>query len=391
MSKKTLIYLYEKELAPKGGPVGYNYNLKCQLDKMGVDGISFIKTNKGDVHELTNNINKIRPLWLKKTIQTIKRIANYYLLLFGGKGKAVVDLDKYDIVHFHSVVSMYRCRGSLEHYKGQVVLTSHIPTKATKEIEMRLNTFEKVAFHWLYKNLGKMDVYAFNRADHIVFPCEGAEEPYLNNWPYYKDFKEKNKKKYHYLLTGINPCVAKTSKALIRDRYKIPKDAFIICFVGRHNLIKGYDQLKEIGEELLKYQDVYVLIAGEEGPLYHLEHERWIEVGWTNDPHSIIAASDVFVLPNKETYFDLIMLEVLSLGKLIVASNTGGNKYFSNFNECGILLYNSKEEAVSLIKKIKDLTSEEREKLGEANRKMFGEYFTSEIFAKNYIKLINSL
>ena len=77
MSKKILIYLYEKELAPKGGPVGYNYNLKCQLDKMGVDGISFIKTNKGDVHELTNNINKIRPLWLKKSIQTIKRIANY--------------------------------------------------------------------------------------------------------------------------------------------------------------------------------------------------------------------------------------------------------------------------------------------------------------------------
>lgn len=100
-----------------------------------------------------------------------------------------------------------------------------------------------------------------------------------------------------------------------------------------------------------------------------MEHERWIEVGWTNDPHSIIAASDVFVLPNKETYFDLIMLEVLSLGKLIVASNTGGNKYFSNFNECGILLYNSKEEAVSLIKKIMDLTSEEREKLGEANKK----------------------
>ena len=286
---------------------------------------------------------------------------------------------------------MYRCRGSLDNYRGQVVLTSHIPTKATKEIEMRLNSFEKVAFHWLYKNLGKMDVYAFNRADYIIFPCEGAEEPYMNNWPYYKEFKEKNKRKYHYLLTGINPCIAKESRIVIRERYNIPNDAFVICFVGRHNSIKGYDQLKEIGAELLKHNNVYVLIAGEEGPLYHLEHEHWIEVGWTNDPHSIIAASDIFVLPNKETYFDLIMLEVLSLGKMIVASNTGGNKYFSKFKECGILIYNSKEEVINLVKRTMEMSSEEREKLGEKNKQLFTKYFTSEIFAHNYIKLINSL
>lgn len=389
--KKILIYLYEKELAPKGGPVGYNYNLKYQLDKLGVKNISFIKTSRGDVHELTANINKIRPLWLKKTIQTAKRIANYYLLLFGSKGNAVVDLNEYDIVHFHSVVSMYRCRGTLDNYKGKVVLTSHIPTKATKEIEMRLNKFEKIVFHWLYKNLGKMDEYAFNRADNIIFPCEGAEEPYLNNWPYYREFKDKNKFKYHYLLTGINPCIAKCTRSEIRKKYKIPNDAFVMCFVGRHNSIKGYDQLKVIGGELLKCQNVYVLIAGEEGPLYHLEHKRWIEVGWTNDPHSIIAASDVFVLPNKETYFDLIMLEVLSLGKMIVASNTGGNKFFSNFKDCGIQLYNSKEDAISFIQRIMGLTPEEREKLGEENGKLFDKYFTSERFAKNYIKLINSL
>lgn len=142
---------------------------------------------------------------------------------------------------------------------------------------------------------------------------------------------------------------------------------------------------------MLTHPNVYVLIAGEEGPLYHLEHERWIEVGWTNDPHSIIAASDVFVLPNKETYFDLIMLEVLSLGKIVVASNTGGNKYFSVFKHGGILIYNSQREAVRLLKKVMALSFEEREYLGGENKKIFFKYFTSEIFANNYIKLINSL
>ena len=63
-----------------------------------------------------------------------------------------------------------------------------------------------------------------------------------------------------------------------------------------------------------------------------LKTDHWIEVGWTNDPHSLIAASDVFVLPNHETYFDLILLEVLSLGVPVVMSRTGGNKFFEQFN-----------------------------------------------------------
>lgn len=67
-----------------------------------------------------------------------------------------------------------------------------------------------------------------------------------------------------------------------------------------------------------------------------LKDSRWKEVGWTNDSQSIIAASDVFVLPNRETYFDIIMLEVLSCGKIVIASRTGGNKYFEKIGAKGV-------------------------------------------------------
>lgn len=44
----------------------------------------------------------------------------------------------------------------------------------------------------------------------------------------------------------------------------------MISYVGRHNEIKGYDALKEIGKHLLDANDsAYVFIAGTEGPLYH--------------------------------------------------------------------------------------------------------------------------
>ncbi len=158
--------------------------------------------------------------------------------------------------------------------------------------------------NWLYKNLIKIDEYAFRRADYIVFPCPEAEEPYYNNWPEYKAVKEEKKGKYLYLLTGTKARVAKLSKTEVRQLYSIPDDAFIICYVGRHNEIKGYDKLKLLGEQILQEApNIYFLIAGREEPLHGLHHPRWIEVGWTSDPHSLINASDVFMLPNKGNVF----------------------------------------------------------------------------------------
>ena len=237
-----------------------------------------------------------------------------------------------------------------------------------------------------------MDNYAFSRADILIFPCEEAEEPYENNWVGYASFKQKNRAKYRYLLTGINPCRAKETKECIRKRYGIPASAFVVCYVGRHNEIKGYDNLKLIGKTLLeKHDNLYILVAGKEEPLTRLEHERWIEVGWTDDPHSIINAADVFLLPNKETYFDLVMLEVLSLGKIIIASRTGGNKYFERMDTPGIRLFESNEKAVTLTEEIMLTSMEERNVLEESNKILFEQHFTAATFADNYIRLINSL
>ena len=90
----------------------------------------------------------------------------------------------------------------------------------------------------------------------------------------------------------------KVNREDFRKKYGIPDNAFVISYAGRHNEIKGYADLKRLGEKLLADKNVYFLIAGKEEPMTGLKNDHWIEVGWTNDPHSLIAASDVFVLPN---------------------------------------------------------------------------------------------
>lgn len=388
----TLVYINSKDLAPIGGPRGYNYNLKSELDKMKASNIKYICANTENINvKVKDFVDNIKIKCLKEVLKTLKSIANRMNIIYGKSKEPVTKLNDYDCVHFHNSLEMYRIRKALNLYRGKVILTSHSPSLCSEELIDTASSFEKKYFKKFYRRLEKVDKYAFNRADYIIFPCKEAEEPYYHGWNYYKSFRESKKNRYRYLLTGIPPASAKKTKEEIKKIYNIPDDAFIISYVGRHNEIKGYDSLKEIAKVILdKYTNVYVLVAGKEGPLYRLINNRWIEVGWTKDPHSIIAASDVFILPNKETYFDLILLEVISLGVVALISKTGGNRFFEGKTD-GILLYNGNEEAIKLLIEIMNEDDYIRFNRKKANLELFNSMFTCQVFAQNYIKILEEI
>ncbi len=102
-------------------------------------------------------------------------------------------------------------------------------------------------------------------------------------------------------------------------------------------------------------------------------------------------AADVFILPNQETYFDLILLEVLSMGQLIIASNTGGNKYFKRYNTNSIELYSGNKEAVQKIEKMAMFTEEKRGELRKKNREIYEQDYNEKSFAQNYINVIEEI
>ena len=391
--KKVLIYLNENSLAPTGGSIGYNYTLKKGLQEIDNEGIEIEYLQGKEVSaDINNRVKNVKAAGLKKLITISKSVVKKGLMMYGPSHKAKVDLSIYDAVHFNRTIDLYWAKDSLRDYKGKVILTLHSPTMPCKQMISMLTNFEKKYMKWFYAKLPDIDNYAINRADNIIIACEEAEEPYYHEWPGYAEFHEKNKHKYVYMATGTAPKSALVTKEEMRKKYGIPQDAFVISYVGRHNEIKGYDALKEIGKQLLDANDnAYVFIAGTEGPLYHLEHNRWIEVGWTKDPGSVIQASDVFVLPNKETYFDLVMLEVLSLGQIVVASYTGGNKYFAKYENSGIFLYSNNAEAENIINTLIKMSEVERNELRKKNLELYKAEFTNEAFAKRYIDSLHKI
>lgn len=145
-----------------------------------------------------------------------------------------------------------------------------------------------------------------------------------------------------------------------------------------------YDKVEEIAMECKPK----MIIAGASA---YLENPSWIEIGFTKDPYSLISAGDVFVLPNNETYFDLVMIEVLSLGKIVIASRTGGNKYYEKAGAKGVFLYDTLAEAEELVDKVKAMSKEERKKLEKENRCFYEKYLTSTVFYENYKKMVNEV
>lgn len=386
---KVLIYFDKKMLKPIGGPSGYLFNLKKELDEENIDYIDFIDTDVSLKRKIFGRLPK-------KITKIIKKIYNpgpreILKKVYSNKPKITnININNYDIIHFHSALSMYLVKDSLKDYKGKIIFTSHTPKVSYKEIcedmtskDFYLKNKEK------FDGLEIIDEYAFNRADYILFPTPESEECYMNTWSKYNVIKKNNAHKYIYNPTGIKEIHSKLSKQEIRKKYNIPMDAFVVSFVGRHNIVKGYDLLKKIGNKIISSNNnIYFLIAGEEKPIEGLNNAHWIEVGWTDDPHSIINAADLFILPNKETYFDLILLEVMALGKQVLITNTGGNKYFKKYKSKSIS-YFEYGDVDGAIEKIKNNMAEDD--YGYLNELIFKKNFKIDIFTNNYIKLLKKI
>ncbi|SCP96228.1 glycosyltransferase family 4 protein [Anaerobium acetethylicum] len=380
---KFLIFMEKSLLKPVGGPAGYLYTL-YQEDIKRSNQLNFL-THLGEIEDTSVAVSSSSSV--KESIINEFRTIKHVVI---GNRSEDIESNEYALIHFHRTSDVYKFRKSLKKYKGVVVLTSHCPTLGSIETYNGKKRWEQILFWPVFKLSEMADKRSFGLADYIVFPCEEAEEPYIHAWNGFEKFKSENSEKFRYLLTGTNKRTAKVSRDEIRSKFNIPLDAKVICYVGRHNEIKGYDKLEEFGIKLLeKYPDAYILVAGKEEPIKGLNHPHWIEVGWTNDPHSLINASDIFVLPNRETYFDLVLLEVLSLGTIPLISHTGGNKYFDKDAYEGIFVYRDDEDFFRNVENIFKLDIKQLDKLRKSNRQLFETEFDVPVFYENNVTMLN--
>ncbi len=403
------------ELRNTGGPSGYLYNIHEYLKTHPNGSIYFLSdlmpvSDPGAQSNNIKNEDKNKPkekksIWqitlsrlnrFPKIKSIVTKTIDYTYRLYHLKWTSVepsINLNEFDFIHFHFLIHVKQFKNTYPNYRGKTIVTSHTPCPWTYE-----TIDADPSIRYLRSIMIRQECRLYRTADYLMFPCKQAKEPYEHN-RHIKSTLNRMESRTFYVPTSIIHYPENSLEIPKRSKFNIPESAFIVAFFGRHSLIKGYDILKKIAEDAFeKIPNLYFLCAGG-GDIEPMDHPRWIELGYISNVKEIMQICDMYVLPNRETYFDLVVLECLRAGLPLSVSNTGGNKYFKTLasNETQGISYfdiSRPEEAVNQIEHfytLKKTDGKTYNNLRDSNVTLYNNHFTLGKYIKSYIDSLTSI
>lgn len=234
---------------------------------------------------------------------------------------------------------------------------------------------------------------AFENAELVCFPSRGAYEYYCAS-----PFRSTNKENFVFgrvLYNTVEPRVPNFPKM---DYVKTSEELKILS-VGQLTSAKGIDQSLIFLEHLLEIYEgrvIYTLIGmGKQkkqllAKLSHMK-KKFKKLDYVYLPkvnydemQCIQKQSDCFLMLHRIAIFDLSILEMMSLGKLVVLSYVWGNKEY-NLDDNIIYFNNDYMEAVNKLLNVdvRDVCSK--------NRRVANLFFSKQNFVNSYTSIIRSL
>lgn len=395
---KILIFEQTKNLKNNGGPSGYLYNIHQYLKEHPHAEIEFIDKSRfhftlfstvcGFLMDAINSLSK-HIAWIYYPVILYR----FYIHRRFFSKSTIAYLNSFDFIHVHSSPEI------LCHFRGseitaKIILTAHCPEPTIdefaggKSLERFLKRFPQIR-DWCIRQ----EAHAYDLCDKVMFPVIQAREPYENASKIYKEKFTENNDKFFYIPTALCSTEVITSTNHYADNHNIPSNALKLCYIGRHSKIKGYYFLKESATQLWQQiPDAYFMIGGMRDCKIGVKDNRWIELGWVETP-KLLNEVDAFILPNKNTYFDLILLEILRQGTPVILTRTGGNKWFEDYHLEGMKFfdYGNTDE---LITRIQELRREKEEgkldDMKKANRAFFQKEFGMDLYIQRYLQKLKT-
>lgn len=390
--KKIGVFFSGELSENKGGPNGYLYNLRQGLIHNSIN-INFYTVNQ---NSKKNNSKKSQNSFSDKEknfFESLKlefKVLAFYIKK-GLKCNKIVESGyrSKEILHVHSSEDVFYLRRFLN-YKGKIIFTPHRPECLADETitSLQLKNNTQYRFIVLRFFLNYLERFSYKKSDAFIFPSENSMNIY-NNFPGFSIHSLN--KPIQYVFTGVPYRKATINREEYRKKLGIKSDDKMICFIGRHNYIKGYDLLVKLSDKLLS-EDIYVYCAGANNGIKSPKNDKWCELGYVSDPFNLINAADIVVIPNRNTYFDLICIEVLSIGTPLLSSNTGGNLDIKKLTNGIYLFENGNEESLlANIKEIFSLKTDDIENISSENKTFYQENCSLENFSEKYILALNNI
>lgn len=187
----------------------------------------------------------------------------------------------------------------------------------------------------------------------------------------------------------------------IRSKYKIPKEAFVVCFTGRLIKEKGIlnliDAINLINQDVKNSLPIYLLIAGTgelDEKITGLVNKNIIWMGQLDHQEVIglLKESDIFCLPTVYPEgFPTSVLEAAAARCYIITTTYGGSKELIISPDYGCILDdNSPDKICMAINRV--LYDNQYKKNAEINAyHRLVQYFTWDSVTENLINQLNSL
>jgi glycosyltransferase involved in cell wall biosynthesis len=366
-----------------GGVWSYMVQLKQKLESLGheVDMLGYDEDNIS-VYIVNENrkvdSDKLLPLLnAKLNAQTYPAIHANDLVKYTEFHRYVYELsaaylglEKYDVIHTHDVISTASI-DRVRHEKSTLVATLH--GSVAHEIRHQLNTIHKSDTSYMARvYYDELERLGATSAEVTIVANEWLKNILTN------EFQVPNEqiKVLHYGFDTENFIKRSKQKSSITR----PKDKKVIIYSGRLVELKGVDHLISALGELKKIRKDWVCwIVGNgdkqaelkvQSKVLGLEDDIFF-FGKRDDIPSLLAKSDIFVLPSLLENQPLSVIEAQIAGKAIIVNDVGG---LPEMVEDGVTgLVTPAGDTKALYKKINLLLDDEkyRNRLG-SNAKKWG-------------------
>ena len=385
-----VLMMTAKVIAPGGGPPGYTFNLRDALSEAGlIDesvSIRFWGADRDERYQAAPNsdtagrsgtvVSAVKDRTRRAVVQSSLGARFWEGLQRWRSGelreeRAALDAIRgCDVLVLQGYQSVERARAA-SRQGTTIVYMPHSPSIRADEERMvaaRTSSPLTVAQHRI---LLKREAELIRRAEVVVFPAEAAADAY---WAAFEH--ELHATEIRYVRSSVPSPVPRSVRQ--------PSTNPVVLFVGRYVEHKGYDLFVRAAEALAaKLPRVRFVTLGS-GP-DRMNSDAVTDLGWSDDPHSMIATADVVVVPNRVAYYDLLPLEVAALGRGMVMTKVGGN------NDQLSLLPDSVAVTIDgVVEGIEEavMLAEKNPTWGLKNVGAFEEHFRGDRFAKEWHALL---
>jgi glycosyltransferase involved in cell wall biosynthesis len=388
-----------------GGPnkVIYEIIKKIDFERFNVNFLSkhlllqSVNTNKSSSDNFNPGFKNRISKWFFQKSSFYKKIVSHPLFLdfhFRKNNRFFKNFNlegnNYNLIHAHDIRSIYH---QLRNVSGKTILTIH----SKGSIKTDLMNYVKPNIHWFKRlvEFEEMENEVVSSANRIIFPSYSAREFFLAS----KKNIHFDELKFSVIYNGIDLDYIRSVKPdqdLIKKFNLNQSWELVIINIADHIRDKRVEKVIDvIGKIKNKYKIKVLFINVGSGmhtrsllnKVSDLKLKNNVVFAGNIDNKSVIRLikwSDIMLQLSINVVFDYSILEALSCGKIVVASNEGGNREIIENNKSGYLVDDIASDEIA------NLILDVNRQIG-VNVESTVKNFSNDIMVKNYQKLYLSL